>query len=67
VKTIQIQPDACAEIASRLAARLRHEGIFPANPNRSDAREYERAIEALADELHTDIIDRMLGAGVFQG
>lgn len=51
MKTIEIQPDAVAVIANRLAARLRAEGIFPANPNRADQR-----------ELHLDIIDRMLGA-----
>lgn len=56
---IQIQPDEVAIIANRLARRLRDEGVFPANPNRADQREYDRAVEALADELHMDIIDRM--------
>jgi len=55
VKTIQIEPDAVAVIANRLARRLITDGFL-------DHENWVPAIESLADELHSDIVDRMLSS-----
>lgn len=63
MKTIQIQPDEPCIIANRLAARLARESLIPSSTgSRTDRYAYSAIVEALADELHCDIIDRMTGS-----
>jgi len=57
-ETIQIEPDEVSKIAARLYRRLDRDGLLPA-----DGETRQRIIESLADELHEDIIDRMLSPG----
>lgn len=63
MKTIEIQPDEPAVIAHRLARRLVRERLICSGENgrRATDVEFAAAVEALADELHMDIVDRMLG------
>ena len=63
MKIITIEPDAVAIIANRLFMRLVRDGLEePPSRGKRAADRHEQVVEALADELHCDIIDRMTGA-----
>lgn len=57
------RPDEPAIIAHRLAKRLRFEGLICKGEitKRATEAEFNAIVEALADELHKDIVDRMFG------
>ena len=65
-EVIQIQPDEPAVIAARLVRRLQRDKLLDGPERRSPSacRLHADAVtEALADEIHQDILDRMCGGG----
>jgi len=61
VKTITVDADTFARIADRVARRLANERVIEPREQSARARaEFDRAAEAIADELHRDTLDRML-------
>lgn len=60
---IEIQPDGPALLAQRLVARLKRDGLL--GPTLAPARAHEDAtVEALADEIHQDVLDATLRGGL---
>jgi len=61
-KVIEMQADGPALLAQRLVARLKREGLL--HPARGQAGRYhdDQVTEALADEIHQDVLDATLRA-----
>jgi hypothetical protein len=66
-RTITIEPDAVAVLAQRLVRRLEREDLLAITLHRAQDRHRRRYLEAvteaLADELHQDVLDGMTGGG----
>ena len=60
-KTIKVGPDKPCLLANRLANRLVRDGLIPSR--NVDFVKCDRIVEALADEIHQDIIDGTLRMG----
>ena len=59
-KVIEVRPDAAALLAQRLTRRLQRDGLIPPTWKRGQV---DALVEALADEIHEDILDCTLRLG----